>query len=203
MGTIRNGFHHFLKFQLYLVKATTSESGTYEHQYDSENRVKKQSWQLPGRTYTETYIYNSSNGCLTKLETSKGALAFGYDDLLRQTTKLSDQFRETYTYTTQVGNANQTSTQIAQIAYTGVTSHFTNTTLGYTYDALGNITATTQTVSKNNATTTDTTTYAYDALGQLTQEQTKRGNTITSTYTYTYDTYARQGQKRQGRERIR
>ena len=88
---------------------------------------------------------------------------------------------ESYTYTPGGNGANTTSTQIQQIAYTGVTNWFTNTTLSYTYDALGNI----ETVTKDGVTTT----YTYDKQNQLTQEQTKNGNTVTSTYTYTYDTY--------------
>jgi RHS repeat-associated protein len=100
---------------------------------------------------------------------------------LRLSKRTAGPIIENYSYVPGGNGANTTSTKIAQIAYTGVTQYFTNTTLSYTYDALGNI----ETVTKDGVTTT----YTYDEQNQLTQEQTKNGNTVTSTSTYTYDTY--------------
>lgn len=58
-----------------------------QHQYDDSNRLKKQSWALPGKTYQEEYSYDG-NGRLTRkhvlLPTSDWAdLTPSYDKLSR------------------------------------------------------------------------------------------------------------------------
>ncbi|MGI6014415.1 MAG: RHS repeat-associated core domain-containing protein [Oscillospiraceae bacterium] len=178
-----------------LIRSNKKKNGTTqlrtEHLYDSENRIKSQKWELPGKKYTEQYTYNTSNGSLTELKTSAGTISFVYDDLLRLQTRTASPVIENYTYIPGGNGANTTSTQIQQIAYTGVTSWFTNTTLSYTYDELGNI----KTVTQDGITTE----YFYDDdLGYLTKEETRNASgTTTHAYTYSYDTYGNIRQKKE------
>ncbi len=152
-----------------------------EHQYDDSNRLSKQVWVLGGTLYSESFRYND-DGTLSYVDSLSGNFGdygFTYDGLTRLKTQYNYRFRQEYTYRNVA--TNQTTSQISNIAYTkrdGGPS-FSEFNLGYTYDALGNITTIT-----NSANSADNRTYTYDVQGQMLTE--KIGS---KTYTYTYDTY--------------
>ena len=143
-----------------------------EHIYDGENRIKSQSWSVGGNTQrSESYTYSTVDGTLTNMTTANGeTITFGYDKLKRLES-VSGVTGQTYTYRDL--NNEQTTTQIADITYTGVTDKLK---LSYTYDAGGNI----DTIKQNNATIAQ---YAYDVQNQLVEERLPN-----VTYEYVYDT---------------
>ena len=165
-----------------LIHSYQTDNGTVqqktEHLYDSENRLTSQSWQLGDTLYKETFTYSATDGSLTKVAgTGFTDYAFAYDALKRLSFRYNWIYRQNYTYRT--NNGNQT-TQIASIDYVkrpGGTG-FNEFSLGYEYDAGGNITKVTH--STNTAWNAS---YTYDSQNQLTQEVNKSG-----TYNYTYDT---------------
>ena len=166
-----------------LIHSYQIDNGTIqqrtEHLYDSENRLTSQSWQLGDTRYKESYKYNANDGSLTSVNLDgMVGYAYLYDSLKRLNAQYNWLYGRFYTYRT--NNGNQT-TQIASINYTkrdGGTG-FNEFSLGYEYDAGGNITKVTHSTN-----TAHNASYTYDSQNQLTKEVNTNG-----TYNYTYDTY--------------
>jgi RHS repeat-associated protein len=143
------------------------------HEYDTSNRIVAQSWQIGSDKFTEQYTYSSTDGTLTEMTTGGIPNSYSYDNLKRLSHRINSVMRVGYSYVT---SGNKTTSQVSSIGITTL-SGSSIATLGYSYDALGNITKVTNTAGS-------TETYTYDTQNQLTAA------TIGSTsYAYTYDTY--------------
>ena len=174
-----------------LIYSSSAENGETiiltEHLYDRANRIDKQTYQLRNSngtftTYVSDYSYRASDGSLTYVDSVNGNFGdygFEYDDIARLSARYNYYFRQDYTYRNI--SSSQTTTQIANIAYSkrdGGTN-FNPFSLAYTYDALGNIKTITGTgISGQNAS------YVYDVQSQLTSAVVDGKN-----YSYEYDTY--------------
>lgn len=146
-----------------------------EHLYDTENRIKSQSWQLGDTVYSESYTYDADDGSLSSMTPAVGsAYTFTYDALKRLSVQSNDVITKTYSYRNI--SDTQTTTQVSSIAYTDADYEFT---IDYTYDDLGNI----KTVGSSINTSLNEA-YTYDQQGQLLTESGYSGN-----WTYSYDTY--------------
>ena len=161
-----------------------------QHQYDDANRLSKQTWALPGKTYQENYVYDEDNGRLTKkkitLPTGETAnITLGYDDLSRVSTVTTPAATTTFAYAGALYGGGTTGL-VSELTTTSVhtgSSVFAPLQLRYTYDALGNI----RTEKKLNpsGSTAETLTYTYDNQSQL----TKAVSSVNGTWNYQYDTY--------------
>ena len=174
-----------------LIYSSSTENGETiiltEHLYDRQNRIDKQTYQLRNSdgsftTYVSDYSYRVADGVLTYVDSVNGNFGdygFEYDDIARLSARYNYYFRQDYTYRNI--SSSQTTTQIANIAYSkrdGGTN-FSPFSLAYTYDALGNIKTITGTgISGQNAS------YVYDVQSQLTSAVVDGKN-----YSYEYDTY--------------
>ena len=174
-----------------LIYSSSAENGQTiiltEHLYDAQNRIDKQTYQLRNNdgsftTYVSDYSYRATDGVLTYVDSVNdnfGDYEFVYDDIARLSARNNHYFRQDYTYRNI--SSSQTTTQIANIAYSkrdGGTN-FSPFSLAYTYDALGNIKTITGTgISGQNAS------YVYDVQSQLTSAVVDGKN-----YSYEYDTY--------------
>ena len=174
-----------------LIYSSSAENGQTiiltEHLYDGQNRIDKQAYQLRNSdgsftTYVSDYSYRATDGVLTYVDSVNdnfGDYEFVYDDIARLSARNNHYFRQDYTYRNI--SSSQTTTQIANIAYSkrdGGTN-FSPFSLAYTYDALGNIKTITGTgISGQNAS------YVYDVQSQLTSAVVDGKN-----YSYEYDTY--------------
>ena len=174
-----------------LIYSSSTENGETiiltEHLYDHQNRIDKQTYQLRNSdgsftTYVSDYSYRATDGVLTYVDSVNGNFGdyeFVYDDIARLSARNNHYFRQDYTYRNI--SSSQTTTQIANIAYSkrdGGTN-FSPFSLAYTYDALGNIETITGTgISGQNAS------YVYDVQSQLTSAVVDGKN-----YSYEYDTY--------------
>ena len=162
----------------------TTENGIVqktEHLYDTENRIKSQSWQLGTTVYSESYDYDPDDGSLyTVTPTWFAQYAYEYDALKRQSSRYNWYYKTNYSYAAGK-NSGETTTQVSRIfheARPGGTS-FSEFGIDYTYDAQGNILTIRSTEwPALNAT------YTYDQQGQLITETNSNGS-----YVYTYDTY--------------
>ena len=174
-----------------LIYSSAAENGETtiltEHLYDRQNRIDKQTYQLRNSdgtftTYVSDYSYRATDGSLTYVDSVNGNFGdygFEYDDIARLSARYNYYFRQDYTYRNI--SSSQTTTQIANIAYSKRDggANFRPFSLAYTYDALGNIkTITGEDITGQNAA------YEYDIQGQLTQATT---NGVTRKYIY--DTY--------------
>ena len=174
-----------------LIYSSSAENGETiiltEHLYDRANRIDKQTYQLRNSngtftTYTSDYSYRASDGSLTYVDSVNGNFGdygFEYDDIARLSARYNYYFRQDYTYRNI--SSSQTTTQIANIAYSKRDggANFSPFSLAYTYDALGNIKTITGTdISGQNAS------YVYDVQSQLTSAVVDGKN-----YSYEYDTY--------------
>lgn len=164
-----------------LIHSTTVEDRQIvlytDHQYDTSNRIKYQSWQIGEDGFSETYTYNSADGTLTTMVTDGDTLSFSYDGLKRLAGRESTNLKMNYTYRNL--DSTNTTSQIASIVYkkaNGTTTLLP--TLGYTYDAVGNIT-------KVTSGTSNLSEYTYDTQNQLVSEY-RYGDYLDS---YSYDTY--------------
>ena len=134
--------------------------------YNTNNQLTSQNWQLNGAAYSEGYTYNSTDGSLNTMTTGVGnTLTMGYDGLRRLTSVTGGPVSRQYTY--RDIDSTKTTMQVASVTSGGQQ-------FGYTYDSMGNI-ATYSAPGKASVT------YTYDNQGQLLKAA---GDT---TYTYTYD----------------
>ena len=174
-----------------LIYSSSAENGETiiltEHLYDRQNRIDKQTYQLRNSdgtftTYVSDYSYRADDGVLTYVDSVNGNFGdyeFEYDDIARLSARNNHYFRQDYTYRNI--SSSQTTTQIANIAYSKRDggANFNPFSLAYTYDALGNIETITGTgISGQNAS------YVYDVQSQLTSAVVDGKN-----YSYEYDTY--------------
>ena len=156
-----------------------------DYTYDGKSRVTEYTCGMAGATggslgQTYGYTYNDTNGTLSSMTvTASGVsdtLSFTYDALQRLTAKNTVRTGLTLaqTYSYKTISGNRTSTLIS-----GLTQKINGSTTDsytYTYDSLGNITA----INRNGTQSS----YAYDIQNQLTASS--EGNIR---YVYTYDTY--------------
>ncbi len=153
-----------------------------QHQYDAQNRLSSQSWQLPERTLWESYSYNNANGTLKSMGLGTGrSLTFGYDNLLRLQSETLEgvyQRRRNYGETTTANKETQRPNYFMYYKPDGTTVK-----LGYRYlyDAAGNIKQVYSRVGANALALESS--YEYDKLGQLI-----KADTGLSVESYTYDT---------------
>ena len=172
------------------MKAGSTVTLQTQHQYDEANRLSRQIWALPGKTYQESFVYDEDNGRLThknvKLPTNETAnIALGYDDLSRVSTVTTPAATSTFAYAGALYGGGTTGL-VSELTTTSVhtgSSAFTPLHLRYTYDALGNIRSETRLNPDN--TTAENTVYTYDNQSQLTQAV----STLNGTWNYQYDTY--------------
>ena len=145
-----------------------------EHQYDAENRLTKQSYQIGADAFTESYTYNDKDGSLSVLTAANGgSLTYGYDSIKRLQSIDTPAYTKGYTYRTRSGS--QSSAQVSHLRYSGL-----NQTLyyDYTYTDSGNIAA----ISQNGNACYD---YQYDNQGQLLFGYDEQN---AMSYSYRYDT---------------
>ena len=132
-----------------------------EHQYDTDNRMTGQSYQIGSQTFSEAYTYNNNDGSMTSMKTANGDnLNFSYDEIKRlygAAAKTGSTLHYLKAYGYRPISGNQTTTQISSLTYSGFTEA---PTYRYTYTANGNI--------KSEQENTDAETlYTYDTQGQL------------------------------------
>ena len=150
-------------------------SGSIQWGYDDLNNLTTQTHTLNGTTYTESYSYDDDNR-LTGITNGNVSSTYSYDQLSRMNT-LAAKYNNTNVVTTSIGYKNpSTTTTSSQVATWQTQTPNYNKTYTYTYDSRGNITA----ISDG----TNTTTYEYDGLDQLTRENNQAAN---KTWTYSYD----------------
>ena len=172
------------------MKAGSTVTLQTQHQYDEANRLSRQIWALPGKTYQESFVYDEDNGRLThknvKLPTNETAnISLGYDNLSRVSTVTTPAATSTFAYAGALYGGGTTGL-VSELTTTSVhtgSSAFTPLHLRYTYDALGNIHSETRLNPDN--TTAENTVYTYDNQSQLTQAV----SSVNGTWNYQYDTY--------------
>ena len=184
-----------------LMQANRTATGTANHAktmqagytYDTDNRIKKVAYNIPGVDNTFASYYYSSDknstdvavGALTKMSMfSKGWINYTYDAQGRLFQRnIGDTLNETYAYLSHPNDpANRTTTWIngKSILAPDNTSlkYFT-----YNYNFMGYITTEQEPNSKLKLH------YTYDNQGQLLTAAKSVNGTLQKTYTYTYDTY--------------
>ena len=183
-----------------LVRSSEADgSGTItqrtEHIYDEYSRLKRQSWTLGSKSYSEAYTYNDGEdqtGNLSTMTTGTGnVLNYTYDPLKRLQ-KVTVKSGTTSLFSTAYAYRNIDSTRTTQqVEFRNVRLESDNSILEgkkYVYDSLGNITEIRQSTSPYNLLIA----YEYDAQNQLTSEVHYDGNgaataNITVAYYYDYD----------------
>ena len=166
-----------------------------EHIYDEHSRLKRQSWALGSKSYSEAYTYNdgtNETGNLATMTTGTGdVLNYTYDPLKRLQ-KVTVKDGNTPLFSTAYAYRNIDSTRTTQqVEFRNVRLESDNSILEgkkYVYDALGNITEIRQSTSPYNILVA----YEYDAQNQLTSEIHYNGSgeataNITVAYYYDYD----------------
>ena len=184
-----------------LIRSSESDgSGTVkqrtEHIYDAYNRLQRQSWVLGGKSYSESYTYNdgtSGDGTLkTMIAATGNTLSYAYDTLKRLQ-KVSVKSGSGTLFSTAYSYQNISDTQTTpRVRFRNVRVGDSGTLLEgkkYEYDALGNITRISQSVSPYYPLVE----YSYDSQNQLIKETYYDGSGtgtahVTDYYDYTYDT---------------
>ena len=161
------------------------------HEYDDNNRLARQIWTMPGKTYQESLSYDDHGRLTDKSVTLPGNTVSNetlhYDSLSRLDSVSSPISTTYYNYAaaqTGVGATGRVS-QMSVNPAAGLTDPdvYDRLYYRYSYDALGNITQIKE-IGPDN-TVLDTTDYSYDNQGQLTSAvSTSCGN-----WSYQYDTY--------------
>lgn len=153
-----------------------------QHDYDDQNRLKDQYWQVSDESLHESYSYNNNNGTLSSMLLGTGrTLSFVYDDLLRVSRRNVSgvyQHRRNYMGT---GTANRQTNRIQYYVYASADGADTKMTYRYDYDSAGNINEVYRQITTGSLDFLSS--YEYDKLGQLTEATDSRG-----TETFTYDT---------------
>lgn len=158
-----------------------------EHQYDQENRLTQQSYQIGSQAFTESYKYDSvpqadgtykGDGSLIEMQTtSNNTLTMAYDTIRRLQTLTAKNgssilYTKGYSYRTITGK--QTTTQVTALNYGG----FSNApSFQYTYNADG-------TIASEGESNDIPRYYSYDKLGQLTFVSDDNNDLR---YSYNYD----------------
>ena len=184
-----------------LIRSSEADgSGTVrqrtEHIYDAYNRLQRQSWVLGGKSYSESYTYNdgtSGDGSLKTMTVATGnTLSYAYDTLKRLQ-KVSVKSGSGTLFSTAYAYQNISDTQTTpRVRFRNVRVGDSGTLLEgkrYEYDALGNITRISQSVSPYYPLVE----YSYDSQNQLIKETYYDGSGtgtahVTDYYDYTYDT---------------
>ena len=162
-----------------------------QHQYDEANRLEKQVWALPEKTYQEQFTYDN-NGRLTEKDITlpenvneAETLALTYDDLSRLDSVYSPLSITYYNYAAALYGGSTTGL-VSQMSVnprlTG-SNVFGRLYFRYYYDALGNISSEKKINPDNSI--AETIYYAYDNQSQLTQAS----SSVNGTWNYQYDTY--------------
>lgn len=169
-----------------------------EHLYDAANRLKQQNYTVGSKSFTTNYTYSSTDGLLTSMKTAQGAtIGYTYDGLKRQkkttvTSGSSTVLTTKYAYRTVSGDQTSTQPEYYKVIKGNGNGTSTATILEgakYTYDAAGNITMISESISPFRTLAV----YAYDKQSQLTGATyyTYSGSsttpTTTTAYAYTYD----------------
>ena len=152
-------------------EAGSNYSNTVQWGYDDKNNLSSQTQTLNGTSYTTNYSYDNDNR-LKQATTGGKSANYTYDAYSRMTGITAKNGSSTVVstgITYKDPSSTATSTQVYKWATGG-------TTYTYTYDARGNITA----ISDG----TNTTSYVYDSLDQLTRENNQAAG---KTWVYTYD----------------
>ena len=183
-----------------LIRSSEYNSGAFiqrtEHIYDESDRLTRQAWYNGSGATSQTYEYSETNGLLTNLgiyypgniynatpgasNTPSVGIAYSYNAINLLTGKTvsaggSTVYSKSYSYNTFQAKPGRTGTAnlVSELSYGGSLS---NLTRQYTYDANGNI-ASEQVGSQTYS-------YEYDNLNQLTKVENGSGETL---YSYTYD----------------
>ena len=170
-----------------------------EHLYDAANRLKQQNYTVGNKSFTTNYTYSSTDGLLTSMKTAQGAtIGYTYDGLKRQkkttvTSGSSTVLTTKYAYRTVSGDQTSTQPEYYKVIKGNGDGMSTATILEgakYTYDAAGNITMISESISPFRKLVE----YQYDKQNQLdsakyyTYSGTSTTASSTTTYTYAYDT---------------
>ena len=139
--------------------------------YDDKNNLSSQTQTLNGTSYTTNYSYDNDNRL--KQATTGGKSANYTYDVYSRMTGITAKRGSSTVVSTGITYKNPSSTATSTQVYKWTTG---GTTYTYTYDARGNITA----ISDG----TNTTSYVYDSLDQLTRENNQAAG---KTWVYTYD----------------
>ena len=166
-----------------------------EHIYDEHSRLRRQSWALGSKSYSEAYTYNdgtNETGNLATMTTGTGdVLRYTYDPLKRLQ-KVTVKDGNTPLFSTAYAYRSIDSTRTTQqVEFRNVRLESDNSILEgkkYEYDPLGNIVKVRQSTSPYNLLIA----YEYDAQNQLTSEIHYNGSgeataNITVAYYYDYD----------------
>lgn len=171
------------------------------YQYDVENRLKLQKWNIGTNVgFTEKYNYSTTDSTLSSLgltlsipngasNMSSVSAAYAYTPVSQIKKKTihyagADQFYRAFAYPKNYSTYQTTN----QIEYMNYRLADDSLILGqkYGYDTTGRISSVTPTTA-SGVDTSKAVTYTYDTLGQLTKCVDKSsGSTVN--YTYTYDT---------------
>ena len=174
-----------------------------QHQYDNANRLSKQTWALPEKTYQERYEYDENNGRLTKkkitLPSDEAAnITLGYDDLSRVDSVTTPAATSTYSYLDALyggGSTSLVSTLTTSSVHTG-SSVFPALRLRYYYDALGNIS--TEVRRNPDDSVAESRSFIYDNQSQL----TRASSSVWGAWEYEYDAYGNIRNKTHGSDSL-
>lgn len=139
--------------------------------YDDKNNLSSQTQTLNGTSYTTNYSYDNDNRL--KQATTGGKSANYTYDVYSRMTGITAKRGSSTVVSTGITYKNPTSATTSTQVYKWTVG---GTTYTYTYDSRGNITA----ISDG----TNTTSYVYDSLDQLTRENNQAAG---KTWVYTYD----------------
>ena len=150
---------------------SVDHSNTVQWGYDDKNNLSSQTQTLNGTSYTTNYSYDNDNRL--KQATTGGKSANYTYDVYSRMTGITAKRGSSTVVSTGITYKNPTSATTSTQVYKWTVG---GTTYIYTYDARGNITA----ISDG----TNTTSYVYDSLDQLTRENNQAAG---KTWVYTYD----------------
>ena len=157
------------------MKETNTNGFTSEYGYDINNNINTYKYILTNKNNSLQYNYDKANR-LTYLKLNNNITWTNTMDKLsrlsaNKITSASKTYTTNYTYTDVPNVTNKTTTLLKTI------KNGSNSTITYTYDALGNI----ETIKKGSTLTNK---YYYDELSQLIREDNALQN---KTITYEYD----------------
>ena len=152
-------------------EAGSNYSNTVQWGYDDKNNLSSQTQTLNGTSYTTNYSYDNDNRL--KQATTGGKSANYTYDVYSRMTGITAKSGSSTVVSTGITYKDPTSATTSTQVYKWTVG---GTTYTYTYDSRGNITA----ISDG----TNTTSYVYDSLDQLTRENNQAAG---KTWVYTYD----------------